>query len=351
MLLLPLPRSTLIVSRWPPTCTRTIFCGLPVHRQQGGKTLVEEAFQLKASGVLPLKKPMVPFSRFVRDRLSDPTARESGIANNGTYNKFISSLSSEWARLTDAQRQAYTDAYRVDMAEYRQRLASEGDKYKAKPRRPSNALHRYTKEQASLGVTRGRMAKWKAMSAEEKKPYEDSFEADMKAYRKRLIEWKHGLQEGSIDHTKALTTRGHDVMENASNYNLSLYAARFKQTLDSQEQFFAKNVLPSRPIRPYPRFQHAHGLSSSAASFKWFLHDFMRSKAESRTPSHRLTLTASEVWRNMTEEQKAPYREAYSKDLAEYREAQVRKSAAVDENARLAEQSSQEVSDVTMTSH
>ncbi|TCD62013.1 hypothetical protein EIP91_007608 [Steccherinum ochraceum] len=364
-----------IVLRWPnciaSTGCRTFSRGLPSHRQHAGfsKDLVEETFQLKESGLKPLKKPVLPFMRFVREKRS-PESRE----NLATW---MANWRGEWAKLTTEERQPYVDAYRNDKAEYRRLLAEEGDKYMQSPRRPINPFLRYKQKERALGKG-GTSERWHAMTAEEKQPYEDTYQADMLVHKRRRLEWLHGLQEGSTDGIEVQTRR---YTPTTMSY-LGHYINNFKRSLQLQELLSTEFTLPPKPVTPYLQFVLENRLHRTVGASRWRdltdeekserrkayqealkewhrnmsalpadarkglettlklqrLHNrdrprpstpyirFMRVYSQSHVAPRgtgRHMQAAGKAWQSMSDEERAPYVEAYAKELEEYRQAKV----------------------------
>lgn len=157
-------------------------------------------------------------------------------------------------------------------------------------------------------------AKWKSITSEEKKPYEEKYQADKEAYlqiiskEKREIEAMKLLEEEQKQKT---------AMELLNQY------IEFKQEADKETKKTKKEKDPSKPKQPMSAF---------------FLYSQER-RADLLGEGNNL-LEASKIigeeWKKMTEEQKRPYEEIAKENKEKYQqEMELYKQKKEEENANL----------------
>ncbi|KAM1025138.1 hypothetical protein ACFX2C_038342 [Malus domestica] len=139
-------------------------------------------------------------------------------------------------------------------------------------------------------------AKWKNVSAEEKKPYEERYQAEKEAYlkvttkEKREVEAMHLLEEENKQKT---------AMELLEQY------LQFKQEAEMENKKTKKEKDPSKPKHPM-------------SAFFLFTNDRRPAlAAENKTVTEVAKITGEE-WKNMTEVQKLPYEEMARKNKEKY---------------------------------
>ncbi|CBI34461.3 unnamed protein product, partial [Vitis vinifera] len=141
-------------------------------------------------------------------------------------------------------------------------------------------------------------AKWKTISAEEKKPYEEKYQAEKEAYlqivgkEKRENEAMRLLEEEQKQKT---------AMELLEQY------LQFKQGAEKENKKKKKEKDPLKPKHPVSAF---------------FLFSKERRAALLGEDKNVLEIAkiAGEEWKNMTEKQKRPYEEIAKKNKAKYQE-------------------------------
>ncbi|CAJ2676473.1 unnamed protein product [Trifolium pratense] len=141
-------------------------------------------------------------------------------------------------------------------------------------------------------------AKWKTVSAEEKKPYEEKYHAEKEAYlqvitkEKREIEAMKLLEEEQKQKT---------AMELLEQY------MQFKQETEKDNK---KNKKEKDPLKP------KHPMSA----YFLFTNDRRAAIRADNKGLMEVSKITSEEWKNMTEEQKRPYEEMAKKNKEKYAE-------------------------------
>ncbi|TCD67206.1 hypothetical protein EIP91_000382 [Steccherinum ochraceum] len=323
-------------------------------------SVIEEAFQLKTlpSGVQRLKRPENAFTRFLKDRFGSKYSPKD-MGEGGRM----------WREMNDAERQSYQDAFNADMTEYRRRAKQEI--YCTCPTPPLAIYFRFLRDQKAPGSQCH--AKWAAMTEAEKQPYCDAYNADLVIYRRRKMEWTQGLMQGSLDDIQNMKGKRD---KNPSLNQLGHYIARFKKTYESPELGMIDS-LPPRSQSPFQRFQTARGIPRNIAKVQWkmmtdeekqpfkelyvqgcehrrqalatapwrefralsavrrarqpkpasklplssyfrFYQEWAKSRSEAGLPTGKPGVLAGQAWRQLTDEERAPYIDAYAKAKAEY---------------------------------
>ncbi|TCD62458.1 hypothetical protein EIP91_006885 [Steccherinum ochraceum] len=238
--------------------------------------IIEKAFQLRTTPpvVQILKYPDSAYTRFLRELWADGTV------------KHVAEGPKLWRDLSDAERKPYFDAFKVDVIQYKKLLRDDPHKYRAEPARPLAPHLRFFREQHASGCFKSLSrshAMWAMLSEDQKQPYTDAFNADMVTYRKRKLEWTRGLVEGSLD---GIQWTG-NVLDGSTptRRQLGVRTSKFRQFLAGPIK-----SLPPRPRNSFHQFRKSSGLTITAAG---------------------------SVWRQMTDEEKKPFEEAYARELEE----------------------------------
>ncbi|TCD61507.1 hypothetical protein EIP91_008304 [Steccherinum ochraceum] len=342
----------------------TVAC---TGRRRVHSSVIEETFQLKtlSDGRQNLKKPMQAFAHFLK-------------AQFGSFNGLNMRLGSKlWRELSIEERQPYFDAAKAAWIEYFRRIREEGDKYRAPPRRPANAYTRFLQANAALGKKHGRYT-WKSMAKDQKQPYQDAYRADLAIHARRRLEWERGLVEGTLDGITNTSLSANRSSE-PSLSELKLYTTKFQKFLESQELQSLDSLSPQK-VPPFVRFCTERGLSPRNGSAVWnelsdkakkaysdaYHRDMTRWRETTlkvqgkvdhlvamQRARHRAHLSrprplsaffrfyrenvgtqsfanqspgsaarmVSQAWRQLTDEEKAPYVQAHAKDIAEFHAA------------------------------
>ncbi|THU53534.1 hypothetical protein C4D60_Mb10t15410 [Musa balbisiana] len=158
-------------------------------------------------------------------------------------------------------------------------------------------------------------AKWKALSAEEKKPYEDKYQREKEAYlqvmrqEKREIDAMKLLEEEQLQKT---------AMELLQQY------LQFKREAHKDGKRTRKEKDPLKPKHPMSAF---------------FLFSKERREALLRENKNVLEISkiAGEEWKNMTGEQKAPYeeiakrqKESYNREMELYKQKKLEEAVIIE---------------------
>ncbi|KAF5734769.1 high mobility group B protein 13-like [Tripterygium wilfordii] len=148
-------------------------------------------------------------------------------------------------------------------------------------------------------------AKWKIVTAEEKKPYEEKYKAEKEAYLQVMAKDKREKE--------AMKLLEEELMQKTAMELLEQYV-QFKQEADKKENKKAKKekdpLKPKHPMSAFFLFSNERRAALIAGG-KSFV---------------EVAKIAGEEWKNMTEEQKAPYekeskknKEKYSKEMEVYK--------------------------------
>ncbi|KAB2608860.1 high mobility group B protein 6-like [Pyrus ussuriensis x Pyrus communis] len=163
-------------------------------------------------------------------------------------------------------------------------------------KRPAPPYILWCKDQWAEEVSNVLGAKWKNVSPEEKRPYEERYQVDKEAYlqvtakEKREVEAMHPLEE---KHKQKM------AMELLEQY------MQFKQEAKKENKKSKKEKDPLKPKHPM-------------SAFFLFTNDRRPALvAENKTVTEIAKITGEE-WKNMTEEQKLPYEEMTRKNKEKY---------------------------------
>ncbi|XP_030951920.1 high mobility group B protein 6-like [Quercus lobata] len=139
-------------------------------------------------------------------------------------------------------------------------------------------------------------AKWKNVTAEEKKPYEEKYQAEKEAYLQVIAKEKR--------ETEAMKLLEEEHKQKTAMELLEQYL-QFKQESEKENKKTKKEKDPLKPKHPMSAFFVFTNERRAA------LH------AEKKSVSEIAKITGEE-WKNMTEEQKGPYEEIAKKNKEKY---------------------------------
>ncbi|GAV63553.1 HMG_box domain-containing protein [Cephalotus follicularis] len=138
-------------------------------------------------------------------------------------------------------------------------------------------------------------AKWKNVSAEEKKPYEERYQAEKEAYLQVMAKEK---REGEAMKLFEEEHKQKSAMELLEQY------LQFKQEGDKENKKTKKEKDPLKPKHPMP-------------AFFLYLNERRAALAENKNVIE-VAKIAGEEWKNMTEKEKEPYEEMGKKNKEKY---------------------------------
>ncbi|XP_031501589.1 high mobility group B protein 6-like [Nymphaea colorata] len=167
-------------------------------------------------------------------------------------------------------------------------------------------------------------SKWKSLSVEEKKPYEDRCQADKQAYQQIV-----GKEKRENEAMKLLMEQQKQriAMELLEQY------LQFKQDGDKEAKKKGKEKDPLKPKKPL-------------SSFFLYCNERRPSLVTQNNNVLEISKIVGEEWKNMTEEDRAPYEEAAKKEKEQYsREMELykQKKAEEEENIRRQEEENTKV--------
>ncbi|CAL9190920.1 high mobility group B protein 13-like [Musa acuminata AAA Group] len=157
-------------------------------------------------------------------------------------------------------------------------------------------------------------ARWKALSAQEKKPYEDKYQQEKEAYLQVVKQEKRENEAMKLLEGEQLQKTAMELLEQY---------LQFKQEADKEGNKPRKEKDPLKPKQPMSAF---------------FLFSKERREALLQENKNVLEISkiAGEEWKNMTGEQKAPYEEVAKKQKEDYnREMELYKQRKFEEAATL----------------
>ncbi|GAA0142070.1 hypothetical protein LIER_35510 [Lithospermum erythrorhizon] len=163
-------------------------------------------------------------------------------------------------------------------------------------------------------------AKWKTISAEEKKPYEQKYQAEKEAYLKIVGNEK----------------REHEAMKLLEDEQKQKTAMELLQQYTQFVQETEKAIKKSKKIKDESKPKHP------ISAFFVFSNERRASLFSECNNVKEFAKIAGEEWRNMTEEQKAPYEEIAMKNKEQYVEdMKVYKQKKEEEEANLKKEEEQ----------
>lgn len=139
-------------------------------------------------------------------------------------------------------------------------------------------------------------AKWKNITAEEKKPYEEKYQAEKEAYLQIL-----GKEKREIEAVKLLDE---DQKQKTAMELLKQYL-QFKQEAEKENKNTKKEKDPLKPKHPM-------------SSFFIFSNERRAALLAENTSIVEVAKILGEEWKNMTEKQKEPYEEIAKKNKEKY---------------------------------
>ncbi|MED6137579.1 High mobility group B protein 6 [Stylosanthes scabra] len=142
-------------------------------------------------------------------------------------------------------------------------------------------------------------AKWKTVSAEEKKPYEDKYNAEKEAYMEVMAKEKREAE--------ALKLLEDDQKQKMAMELLEQYM-QFRQETEKETKKKNKNKKEKDPLKP------KHPLSA----YIIFTNERRAALAAENKSVVEVTKITGEEWKNMTEEMKRPYEEMAKKKKEQY---------------------------------
>ncbi|KAL1326455.1 hypothetical protein HN51_036555 [Arachis hypogaea] len=140
-------------------------------------------------------------------------------------------------------------------------------------------------------------AKWKTVSAEEKKPYEEKYNAEKEAYMEVMAKEKR--------ETEALKLLEEDQKQKMAMELLEQYM-QFRQ--EAEKETTKKNKKEKDPLKP------KHPMSA----YILFTNDRRAALVAENKSVVEVAKITGEEWKNMTEEQKRPYEEMANKKKEQY---------------------------------
>ncbi|KAF4353170.1 hypothetical protein F8388_014638 [Cannabis sativa] len=144
-------------------------------------------------------------------------------------------------------------------------------------------------------------AKWKTVTAEEKKPYEEKYQAEKEAYLLVVAKEKRETEAMKLfeDEHKQKT-----AMELLDQY------LQFKQEAEKAEKENKKTKKEKDPLKP----------KQPMSAYFIFLNERRASLREDNKSVLEVAKITGEEWKNMTEEMKAPYEEIAKKNKEKYKQ-------------------------------
>ncbi|KAJ6826581.1 high mobility group B protein 6-like [Iris pallida] len=139
-------------------------------------------------------------------------------------------------------------------------------------------------------------ARWKGLSAEEKKPYEEKYQQEKEAYLQIVSKEKR--------ENEAMKLMEDEQMQKTAMALLEQYLL-FKEEAGKEGKKVKKEKDPLKPKKPVSAF------FMYASDRRAALHEEAKSMVE-------ISKIAGEEWKNMTQEKKAPYEEMAKKRMEEY---------------------------------
>lgn len=191
-------------------------------------------------------------------------------------------------------------------------LAKEEEKKKKKkdpnrPKKPSPAYILWCQEQwnqvksenpnivfKDMGAILG--AKWKALSTEEKKPYEEKYEAEKEAYLQVV-----GQERRETEALKLL----HDEQKQKTALELLEQYLQYQKDLEGKEKSKRKEKDPLKPKHPL-------------TAFFAFTNERRAALLEEKHNVLQIAKILGEEWKNMTKEERAPYEQVAAEAKEKY---------------------------------
>lgn len=208
-------------------------------------------------------------------------------------------------------------------------LAKEEEKKKKKkdpnrPKKPSPAYILWCQEQwnqvksenpnvlfKDMGAILG--SKWKALSAEEKKPYEERYEAEKEAYLQVV-----GQEKRETEALKLL----HDEQKQKTALELLEQYLQYQKDVEGKEKNKRKEKDPSKPKHP-------------VTAFFAFTNERRAALLAEKHNVLQIAKILGEEWKNMTKEERAPYeqiaaeaKEKYMGEMELYKQKKVEEAAS-----------------------
>ncbi|XP_010915687.1 high mobility group B protein 6 isoform X2 [Elaeis guineensis] len=139
-------------------------------------------------------------------------------------------------------------------------------------------------------------AKWKTLSAEEKKPYEEKYQREKEAYLQIVGQEKRENEAIKLLEEEQLQKTAMELLEQYM---------QFKQEVDKEGKKMRKQKDPLKPKHPM-------------SAFLLFSQERRAALLEQNKNVLEIAKIAGEEWKNMTEGQRAPYEEISKKCKEEY---------------------------------
>lgn len=139
-------------------------------------------------------------------------------------------------------------------------------------------------------------ARWKGLSAEEKKPYEEKYQQEKEAYLQIVSKEKR--------ENEALKLLEEEQMQKTAMELLEQYL-QFKEEARKEGKKVKKEKDPLKPKKP-------------VSAFFMYANDRRAALLEEAKSMVEISKIAGEEWKNMTQEKKAPYEEMAKKQMEEY---------------------------------
>ncbi|XP_074565770.1 high mobility group B protein 13-like isoform X1 [Curcuma longa] len=164
--------------------------------------------------------------------------------------------------------------------------------------------------------------KWKALSAEEKKPYEDKYQQEKEAYLEVVKQDKREKE--------ALKLLEEEQMQKTAMELLEQYL-QFQQEVEKEGKKVRKEKDPLKPKQPM-------------SAFFLFSKERRETLLQEKKTILEISKIAGEEWKNMTEEQKAPYEEIAKKLKENYnQEMEIYKQKKTEEAATIAKEEEEHI--------
>ncbi|XP_020089633.1 high mobility group B protein 6-like [Ananas comosus] len=177
-----------------------------------------------------------------------------------------------------------------------------------------NEIKRENSEADFKEVSNALGAKWKALGAEEKQPYEDKYQQEKEAYLQIVGQEKR--------ENEAMKLLEGEQMQKTAMELLDQYL-QFKQEAENEGKKVRKEKDPSKPKQPM-------------SAFFLFSKEQRSALLEENKNVCEIAKIAGEEWKNMTEERRAPYEEIARKEKEEYhRQMEIYKQKKLEEAATL----------------
>ncbi|GMH28845.1 hypothetical protein Nepgr_030688 [Nepenthes gracilis] len=329
------------------------------------KNILENKLKKKKTNGSAKRKPLPPYILWCKDHWNEVKRTNP----DAEFKEISSILGAKWKTISPEEKQPYEEKYKAEKEiylqfiskekreneamkllkeekkqktamelldqylQFKQEMEKENKNKKAKkekdplkPKQPMSAFFLFTNERRSalleegknlLEVSKVTSEEWKNMTEEQKRPYEEAAKASKEKYLQDMELYKKMKEEGAAnlkrEEEEQMKIQKHEALQllkkKERNENM------IKQAKEKKKPEEGKNVDPNKPKRP-------------PSSFILFRNEARKNLLQERKGINNSTLNAiiSVKWKELVEEKRqiwnekaADRKEAYKKELEEYK--------------------------------